>query len=421
MTSSRQQRIVIVDYECMSALGVTLDETWQRLIGNASGIGYIDRYAASEQALLGVSEMEFGGQIPATYAELAGSPGKQTKWPEPSVHALKRVCKRMLERLDFDISRHDGYRIALLGGTALTSTIVQDVVSATGKPLINSMLCQCQNIPLSAVAMEFGIQGPLFSVGSACASSAHATLIASNFLRAGLIDAALVCGFEFPFVPVNSAGFVWLNAVYRRDNPDDRAYDDPAQASRPFSADRRGFLMAEGVGAVLVCREDYARHVGWPIKGIVRGGYLTSDASGYTGILSTSIKDCMSRALEASETPLSDVDCINAHATSTPLGDKTELAVLHELFGDRLRDVPVVANKSQIGHSLGATSILEMMLAVEGMNQEAVLPTLNYQPDPSLPPAFVPAETIERRHRITLANSFGFGGTNASLVLEAPP
>jgi 3-oxoacyl-[acyl-carrier-protein] synthase II len=126
----------------------------------------------------------------------------------------------------------------------------------------------------------------------------------------------------------------------------------------------------------------------------------------------------MRQALSAAQCSADDIACVNAHATSTPVGDAGELYALQKVFGDRLAKLPVVANKSQLGHSLGASSVLELMLAVEGMNKRVLLPTLNYVFDSSLPPAFIANEAIAYEHRITLLNSFGFGGTNTSLVVE---
>jgi 3-oxoacyl-[acyl-carrier-protein] synthase II len=418
MSADAFEQIVIVDYDCMSSLGTSFEKTWHNLTENHSGIGRVDRYDPAEQDLLGVPSMQFGGQIPIGLDELAGSPARRRKWPEPSVHALEQVCARLLQRQQFDISQHDPYRIAILGATALTSTVAQDQVDRTRRANANAMLCLCQNIPLTAAAMRFGIQGPLFSVGSACASSNHALLIGAQLIQAGSIDAALVAGFEFPFVPVISGGFVWMNAIYRRDNPADRAYDDPALASRPFSLDRRGFLLAEGVGAILLTSQRYAQRLGWSMRGRLCSGSMTSDAAGYTAIRDTSIEHCMRQALDKAGVSVDDVGCVNAHATSTPLGDRTELETLHRLFGDALTRIPVVSNKSQVGHALGATSILELMFAVEGMNRGIVLPTLNYREDPELPKAFIPSEAIELAHEFTLLNSFGFGGTNSSLVVR---
>jgi 3-oxoacyl-[acyl-carrier-protein] synthase II len=129
----------------------------------------------------------------------------------------------------------------------------------------------------------------------------------------------------------------------------------------------------------------------------------------------------MRSALENAGCNPEDVGCINAHATSTPLGDAAELTALHAVFGDHLATIPVVANKSQIGHSLGASTILALILALRGMREGVVLPTLNHIPDPSLPPAWIPAVATEHEHDLTLLNSFGFGGTNVSLVVARGP
>jgi 3-oxoacyl-[acyl-carrier-protein] synthase II len=231
------------------------------------------------------------------------------------------------------------------------------------------------------------------------------------------VDCALVAGFEFPLLPICAGGFEWLHALYKRDKPEDRAYDHPGAASRPFSPDRRGFVLAEAVGVVLISAAKYAHRMGWPVKAIIKGGYLNSDGDHLTRMASANIALCMHEALRSSGCGPEAIECINAHATSTPVGDAAELRALSQVFGDRLTRVPVVANKSQIGHSLGASSVLELMIAVEGMNEAVVLPTLNHRPDPALPEAFIPTSAIEFTHRVTLLNSFGFGGTNASLVV----
>jgi len=413
-----ENRVAIVGYDCLSPVGTNFCSTWERLTHNGSGIQFIDRYDPAKETLKGVSAIVFGGQIPLQYGDIAGSTERFRRSPEPSHHCVTPVCRRILERLQFNIAQHNPQRIALIGATALTSQISQQTLMTTQRPYVNFILNQCHNIPLTLVAKEFGLQGPSFSIGGACASGNHAIFVADHFIRTGLLDCALVVGFEFPLLPVSVGGFEWLHALYKRDKPDDRAYDEPEAASRPFSGDRRGFLLAEAVGAVFLSDMSYAERMGWPVKAAIRGGYLNSDADHLTRMAPENIVTCMREALNAAHCSTDDVDCINAHATSTPVGDAAELSGLHQLFGERLSNIPVVANKSQIGHSLGASSVLELMLAVEGMNEGVVLPTLNYMPDPALPRAFISPAAIERRHKTTLLNSFGFGGTNTSLVVE---
>ena len=409
----------IAGFDCFSPLGTTFDATWQALVDNRSGIGFIDRYDPAEQALSGVSSVAFGGQIPLGYDEMAGSTERFRRSPEPAHHCVSPVCRRLFEAIGFNIAEHNPQRIALLGATALTSQISQHALTTTQRPYVNFVLNQCHNIPLALVAKEFGLQGPSFTIGGACASGNHALLIAHGMIKSGMLDCAIVVGFEFPLLPINAGGFEWLRALYKRDRQDDRAYDRPEAASRPFSQDRRGLLLAEAVGAVLLSDVAYAQRIGWPIKARIRGGYMNSDGHHLTRMMPDNVVACIRGALEAARCGPDDIDCINAHATSTPVGDAGELSGLSQVFGARLTEVPVVANKSQLGHSLGASAILELMAAVEGMNRGVVLPTLNHIPDPSLPEAFFPTKAIAYKHAVTLLNSFGFGGTNASLIVEA--
>lgn len=415
---SEPDRIVVVDYDCISSLAADLDGTWAAAAANRSGMRPIDRYDPAAATFQGVPAIAYAGQVPLTFAELAGGADRYERWPEPGYHAVRLLAGRILRRLGFDASHHQPQRLAVLGGTALTAEISQDIVTRTGRADTKFILHQCHNTPLAAAASEHGFQGPSFSVGSACASSGHALYLAGQLLRAGAIDAALVVGFEFPVLPICVGGFEWLKALYRRDDPQDRAWAEPAAASRPFSGDRRGFLLAEGAGAALVTRQSYAAAHGWAPRLALRGGYVNSDAGHLTRIARDNVVRCMRGALADARANVEEVECINAHATSTPLGDESEMLALAEVFGDRLRATPVVANKSQIGHALGASHILALMLASEGMQRGVVLPTLNHRPDPRLPEACMPPCAREHRHGVTLLNSFGFGGTNVSLVLE---
>jgi 3-oxoacyl-[acyl-carrier-protein] synthase II len=415
------RNVAIVDYDCLTSAGLDVEETWRRLAANGSGVGPIDRYAPADERLQGVADIAYAAQIPISYGELAGSADRYEKWPEPGYHAIKLLTARILNRIGFDLSRHDPQRIGFLGGTALTSQISQDLVTRTGRADTKYILHQCHNTPLAAAASDFGLQGPSFSVSSACASSGHALFLAAQLLEAELIDAALVVGFEFPVLPICVGGFEWMKALYRRDDPEDRAFADATAASRPFSRDRRGFVLAEGAAVALVSRPDYAERAGWPVKAILRGGYVNSDGGHLTRISPDNTQRCMRAALADAGLGPGDVGCVNAHATSTPLGDQSELTALRGVFADRLRAVPVVANKSQLGHALGASCLLALILAVEGMRRGVALPTLNHVADERLPEAWIPPRAVEHRHDVTLVNSFGFGGTNVSIVVAGPP
>jgi 3-oxoacyl-[acyl-carrier-protein] synthase II len=412
--------VVVVESECMTSAGATLAATWSTLTENRSGIRRVDRYDPSVQTLQGVSAVAYGGQIPLGFDELAGSEATFRKWCEPAYHAVQALTKAVLTRVGYDRTRHDPQRIALLGATALTSQHSRDALTRSEQSDPKFILNQCQNIPLAAAATEFGLQGPTFCIGSACASSAHAAFLAYQLITAGVVDSAVIVGYEFPLLPASVGGLDWLSALYRRDQPTDRAYADPGRASRPFSRDRRGFVLAEGAGAILLSRSQIARKMGWPVRAIVRGGYSNADADHLTRISHENVSVCIRRAIEAAGYTPDDIECINAHATSTPIGDRSELSALAAVFRDRLPRIPVVANKSQLGHALGAAAMLAMVLAVKALEEQVIPPTLNHEPDPELPRALIPSRAMDHRHHTTLLNAFGFGGTNVSLVIAHP-
>lgn len=413
--------IAVIDYECMTSVGSNLTESWRNLVNNCSGIRLIDRYDPNRVSLQRMTRVAYGGQIPLTFERLAGSEERLLKWREPNFHAVQAVTKALLERMRFRISEHDPQRIAFLGGTSAGPQFSRDSMAESGSEDPKYILNLCTNIPLSEAASVFGIMGPSFNIASACASSGHAILMACWMLKADLLDCVLVVGHDFPLAPYVVGGFDWLNALYRRNKSSDRGYEDPTKACRPFSLDRRGFVLGEGVGLIFISRLDYARKMGWSVKGMIRGGYTNSDAGHLTRSSVENMARCMCEAIKAARSRAEEIDCVNAHSTSTKIGDSNELKALSEVFADRLKNTPVVANKSQLGHTLGAASALALIFTLEGMNRNILLPTLNHLSDPSLPEALICSETTERHHRLALINSLGFGGTNVSLVVERRP
>lgn len=411
---------VIVSYECITSLGQDLQSTWEGILDRRSGVDFINRYNPEEEKLRGVSNIDYAGQIPLNYFDLSGSELKHKKSPEPSYYSVATVCKRTLDAVNFSMGDHNSQKVAILGGTALTGQISNDSLRRTNRPYVNFILNQCHNIPLAIVAKDFRINGPSFSVNSACASSSHAVFLANQFIQADLVDCALVVGFEFPLAPVCVGGFEWLNALYKRDRPDDRAYNCPGAASRPFSVDRKGFVLSEGVGAALFCDSDYARKMNWPVKGIIKGGYCNSDGDHLTRISKNNILTCMQGAIDAASCDKHDIHCISAHATSTRIGDEAEMWALYELFGSSFKNIPLVANKSQLGHCLGASGIIQLILATEAMIKGIVPPTINFIPDSYLPESYINDRPISMGSGLTLVNAFGFGGTNVSLVVGIP-
>lgn len=409
--------LAIVDYECATALGMTLQDTWQAASVGQSGIVPLTRYNPDKSVLTGAGKIRVAGQIPASFEVLAGSTAVLQRTPDPTAQVLRGVCRRLLERICPLDSGLDPARVAVIGGTALTSTITHEATYGNSQPLMAGLLYRCQNVPLAIVAADWDFSGPQFNVGGACASSGQALLIASQLLKAGVIDAALVCGFDLPLQAINAAGFACLRAAAVR-SPQESEGIDPSTLCRPLSANRRGMVMGEGVAALWLTTSSTACAHDWPIKGLLQGGAMNSSAKSPIALDEEQVVACMRIALQHSDTDTRDIGAISAHATGTKQGDQVEIKALETVFGDRLIACPISAHKSQLGHSLGASALISSILALEGMQNNLVLPTLNFNQDKALPSLLSSHRPQNHPHDTALVNAFGFGGTHVSLVFS---
>jgi 3-oxoacyl-[acyl-carrier-protein] synthase II len=201
--------------------------------------------------------------------------------------------------------------------------------------------------------------------------------------------------------------------------PRDRAYEDPSQASRPFSIDRKGFVLSEGAGVVVLTAEETARHYGLKAKAEVMGIGWSSDAHHFARPNKHTVIRAITEAIDDAGLKPNDVEYINAHGTSTDSGDSAEVDWLRAIFGKRLKDIPITSNKSQIGHTLGASAAIEDALTIEGMQRGVILPTINYIPDPQFDGLdFVADRARQRHYEVALSNAFGFGGTNCCIIFR---
>ena len=219
-------------------------------------------------------------------------------------------------------------------------------------------------------------------------------------------------------IPEIIHGFENMNATIKI-KPGDRAHDDPSQASRPFSADRRGFVLSEGAGVLVLAADDAIRAHGLEPKAEVLGIGWTSDAYHITRPNIETIIVAMRMAIEDAGLAPSDIQYVNAHGTSTPKGDIAEIECLKQVFGKHMEKLPVSSNKSQIGHTLGGAAGIEAAFAIEGMRRGIILPTVNHIPDPAMDGVdVVPNRARTQAHDIILSNAFGFGGTNCCVVFR---
>ena len=237
-------------------------------------------------------------------------------------------------------------------------------------------------------------------------------------IRDGDCDFVLAGGADAPILPELIHGFANMNATIKI-HPQDRAYTNPAQASRPFSGDRKGFVLSEGAGVVVLAADDVIAAHGLIPKAEVLGIGWTSDAYHYTIPNPATIICAMRDAIDDAGLQPGDIQYVNAHGTSTPKGDRTEVKCLREVFGKNINKLPVSSNKSQLGHTLGATAAIEAALTIEGMRKGIILPTINHIPDPELADIdVVPNVVRKQKHEIALSNAFGFGGTNCCVVFR---
>lgn len=405
----------------MTALGATAEATWRRAAANESGFRELSRCSMGASASVPMIVGEIPDRDRTRYA--FDTPKERHNWNAAYVLQTIAVCQDALAHAKLAMSPEIGPRTACLMGSAINGSdslreafLRFQSIGANGvSPFLLPNICA--NVPAGKAGAVLGFTGPIFSPQGACASGNHAIAIGARMVRDGDVDFALVGGVEMPLVSEIVLGFANMNASFKL-RKTDRAFDHPGRASRPFSIDRRGFVLAEGAAAVVLAAEDVvAAHGLRPIAEVAGVGW-TSDAHHFTRPYQPSIVRAIRDALSDAEIDAGAIGSINAHGTSTPTGDAVEVQCLREILGDRLPRVPISSNKSQVGHSLGAAAAVEAVLALMALEHQTALPTLNHIPDPELAgPDFVD-KSRPHPHEFVLSNSFGFGGTNCCIVFR---
>jgi beta-ketoacyl-acyl-carrier-protein synthase II len=268
------------------------------------------------------------------------------------------------------------------------------------------------NAPTSQICMEFGAQGPSMSTATACSSAGHAIGQAFHLIKFGLADMMIAGGADAPITFGMMRGWESVRVLATGNG-------DPSRACRPFSADREGFVMGEGAGALFLEELDHARKRGAKIIAELAGYGMTSDASHITQPSVSGPARAMRQAIEEAGLSPQDVDYINAHGTGTQLNDVTETQVIKEVFGQDARRVAISSTKSMHGHAMGATGAIELVATIMALDRGVIPPTANYtRPDPQCDLDYVPNQAREKDVRAALSNSFAFGGLNAVLLVR---
>ncbi|MFZ1035825.1 MAG: beta-ketoacyl-[acyl-carrier-protein] synthase family protein, partial [Smithella sp.] len=366
------------------------------------------------------------GEIPDWYPlELDFTDAKEVyNWNAAFVILTMAVCKEALQNSGVSINAQIAPRMACLIGSALNGSdafrIAVHDLEHRGPLRVSPYLLPnlCANLPSGKAGMLLKFTGPIFSPQGACASGNYAIGIGARMIRDGDCDFVLAGGADAPILPELIHGFANMNATIKI-NPDDRAYNNPALASRPFSVDRKGFVLSEGAGVVVLAAEETIQAYGLKPKAEVLGVGWSSDAHHYTSPNMPTIIHAIRGSIEDAGLKPEDIQYVNAHGTSTPKGDATEIKCLREVFGRKIEKIPISSNKSQLGHTLGATAAIEAALTIEGMNKGIILPTINYVPDPDFSDIDVVSDGARKhKYEIALSNAFGFGGTNCCVIFR---
>lgn len=407
---------VIIGYDAVSPLGIDLDDQWRSALDGRCGIGPLTRFDLAEDF-----PVRIAGQVDAidhlAYSFL--KPRQQARWPSPIFKYAQLTVSRALEACGIEITPELAPRVAVTYSSAVGG--LDAVLSADRRmirdnklpaPFINPN--SCINMVGGVVSIMTGATGPISATITACATGVTSMITAAMFIERGRADIAICGAVDFALVEPIVAGFATMGGAFV---PREGAPAEPPQtASRPFSINRRGFVIAEGAGCILLASQAFARAHGLRQHAQIAGWAMTSDACHYVAPNLDTVRRCIKECIDDAGVVPEQIDAVNAHATSTRVGDQVEFDALNDIFDGAIP--PVTANKSLFGHAMGASSAIESIFAVKGMQTGQLPPTINYTPDPALPIDCVSesARTIDQQY--VLKNAFGFGGCNSCIIFK---
>jgi 3-oxoacyl-[acyl-carrier-protein] synthase II len=419
------RRVVVTGLGMVTPLACGVEPTWRLLLEGQSGIGRIENFEVSDLPC------KIAGQIPRG----DGSAGtfNPDQWMEPKeqrkvdqfiLYAMA-AAKQALDDADWHPQEYEdqiasgvllGSGIGGIEGIAETALIMRDRGPRRVSPFF--IPGRIINLASGYVSIEHSLKGPNSAVVTACSTGAHAIGDAGRLIALGDADVMVAGGTESPVNRLSVAGFAACRALSTGFN------DTPERASRPYDRDRDGFVMGEGAGAVVLEEYDHAKKRGARIYGELVGYGLSGDAFHITAPAEDGdgALRCMKAAIKRADISPGDLDYINAHGTSTPLGDEIELKAVERLVGNAAGNISMSSTKSSIGHLLGAAGTVEAIFCLLAIRDQVVPPTINLD-NPSVSTALdlVPHKPRKRPVNLVLSNSFGFGGTNASLVFRRMP
>ncbi|MDP4280197.1 MAG: beta-ketoacyl-ACP synthase II [Dehalococcoides mccartyi] len=407
-------RVVVTGMGIVSPLGLDVPTTWQALVTSKSGVDYITLFDTSDFDVRIAAEVK--GFDPLQYIDR-----KQVRRTDRFTQFAIAASLEAAENARLKIDSSNGYEVGVIIGSGMggLTTLSEQlmVLSEKGPERVSPFLIPTMipDMASGQVSIHIGAKGPNYGVVSACASGAHAIGNAFSTIRQGDAEVIVAGGSEAVITPIAVAGFANMKALSKRNN-------DPAKASRPFDAGRDGFVMGEGAAVLVLESLDFALKRGAPILAELAGYGATADAYHSTEPPENgeNVKRAMRLALQQAHLKPQEIDCINAHGTITRLNDAIETRAIKSLFGEHARKVPISANKSMLGHLIGAAGAISSAIAMLTINNGIIPPTINFEnPDTECDLDYTPNVARQARVRNVLVNAFGFGGHNASLVFSA--
>jgi len=411
---NKQRRVVITGMGALAPNGNTTESYWEALCNGQTGVGPITKFDATD------FRVQFAAEIKNfDPAHFGIDPRSQRRMDLFTQYAIA-ASVQAVENAGLDISNEQAERIGVVFGSGIggiqTFEDQHEAYRKDGPRRISPLFVPMMIPDMSAgqVSIHLGAKGPNYTTVTACASAAHAIGNAAREIWDDEADVMITGGAEAAITPMSVGGFAAARTLSTRN-------DAPTQASRPFDADRDGFVIGEGAGGLILEELERATQRGATIYAEVVGTGYTGDAYHITGMApgGEGGARAMCRAMRQAQINPGDVAYINAHGTSTPVGDPAETAAIKSVFGDRAKKLAVSSTKSMTGHLLGASGAIETIAATLAVHHNVVPPTINYEtPDPECDLDYVPNEAREIPVEIAISNSFGFGGHNAVLILR---
>lgn len=407
-----KRRVVVTGIGAVTSLSCKVDDLWQKLLAGESGIHELQAFDTANH------KVTFGGDI-HDWSTDGYVTAKDAKRLDRFTQFAMVAGIDAVQDAAIEFEKHDPWRLGAIIGSGIGGI---NEIETQEKRLLNKgpdkvSAFTIPKLMLNAasghLSIHYGLRGVNYAVATACASAANAMGEAYRTIQRGETDVMLTGGTEAAVTPMGMAGFANMKALSMRN-------DDPAAASRPFDADRDGFVLSEGAGVLVFEELEFAKARGANIYGEVLGFGASADAGHITQPDSegAGAARAMSSALKDAELNPTDIDYINAHGTSTPLGDKAETQAVKRVFEDHAYQANVSSTKSQIGHLLGASGGVEAIFCLLAIKDQVAPPTINLQtPDPACDLNYTPNTPQQREIRAAMSNSFGFGGHNASVIV----